>query len=83
MCDSLEGEFLALLGAVEKIEVDELLVRQAGFVGEGFEIVQDLRAQVDAHSLFLAGVGVLPLFQLAKIVFLLPSARFTRLVGAS
>jgi hypothetical protein len=38
----LHGEFLALLGAVEKMEIDPLLVRKAGFVRQCFEIVQDL-----------------------------------------
>ncbi len=30
----LHGEFLALLGAVEKIKIDQLLVRKAGVVGQ-------------------------------------------------
>jgi hypothetical protein len=29
-----DGEFLALLGAVEKIEIDQILVREAGVVGQ-------------------------------------------------
>jgi hypothetical protein len=29
----LHGEFLALLGAVEKIEIDQLLLREAGLIG--------------------------------------------------
>src|SRR5712664_852251 len=55
----LHGEFLALLGAVEKIKIDQLLVRKAGLIRQAFEIVQNLRTQVDSHGLFLAGVGVL------------------------
>jgi hypothetical protein len=46
----LHGEFLALLGAVEKIKIDQLLVRKSGLMRQCFEIVQDLRAQVDAHG---------------------------------
>src|SRR5438046_442443 len=54
----LHGEFLALLGAVEKIEIDQPLVRKAGFVGQAFEIVHDLRTQVDSDGLFIVGAGV-------------------------
>ena len=52
----LHGEFPALLGAVEKIKIDQLLVRKAGPVRQTFEIVHDLRAQVDSRGLFLGGV---------------------------
>ena len=58
----LHGEFLAFLGAVEKIKIDQLLVRKACLIRQAFEIVHDLRAQVDSHGLFLAGVGVLQFF---------------------
>jgi len=39
-----------LLGAVEKIKIDQLLVRKAGLVGQAFEIVQNLRTQVDSRG---------------------------------
>jgi hypothetical protein len=66
--DPLHGEFLALLGAVEKIKIDQLLVREAGFIGQAFEIVHNPRTQVDSHSLFLGGVGVLEFLQFGKII---------------
>src|SRR5260370_4545355 len=46
----LHGEFLALLGAVEKIKIDQLLVRKSGLVRQCFEIVQNVRTQVDSHG---------------------------------
>ena len=61
----LHGEFLALLDAVEKIEIDQPLVRKAGFVGQAFEIVHDLRTQVDSE-LFLSAQGFLSSFNLEK-----------------
>src|SRR5260370_33385586 len=67
----LHGEFLALLGAVEKIKIDQLLVRKAGLIRQAFEIVHNLRTQVDSHGLFLAGVGILPFFQFGEVIFLL------------
>ena len=53
------GEFLALLSAVEKLKIDPLLVREACLIRQAFEIVHNLRTQVDSHGLFLAGVRVL------------------------
>jgi hypothetical protein len=61
LCDPLHGEFLALLGAVEKIKIDQLLVRETGFIrqalrrlaseGEPYnEIVQNLRAQANPRD---------------------------------
>src|SRR6266851_4726306 len=67
----LHRQFLALLGAVEKIKIDQLLVRKAGLIRQAFEIVQNLRTQVDSHGLFLADVGVLPFFQFGEVIFLL------------
>src|SRR5260370_39964949 len=46
----LHGEFLVLLGTVEKIKIDQLLVRKAGVVGQGFEIVQNLRTQANRRG---------------------------------
>ena len=46
----LHGEFLALLGAVEKIKIEQLLVRKAGLIRQSFEIVQNVRTQVDSHG---------------------------------
>ncbi len=72
----LHGEFLAHLGAVEKIKIDQLLVRKAGVVGQGFEIVHNLRTQANRRgcraeapalqkltdgTFFLAGVRLVPL----------------------
>ena len=47
----LHREFLALLGAVEKIKIEQLLVRKAGLIRQSFEIVQNVRTQVDSHGL--------------------------------
>src|SRR6266436_8240033 len=46
----LHREFLAFLGAVEKIKIEQLLVRKAGLIRQSFEIVQNVRTQVDSHG---------------------------------
>ena len=55
--DPLHLEFLAFPGTVEKIEIDQLLVRNTGRPRQTLEIIENLRAQVDAHGLFLAWAG--------------------------
>ena len=55
--DPLHDEFLAFLRTVEKIEIDQLLVRNTGRLRQTLEIIENLRAQVDAHGLFLAWAG--------------------------
>ena len=67
----LHGQFLAFLRAIEKIEIDQLLVRKPCLLRQSFEIVHNLRTQIDPHGLFLAGVWVLQLFQFGEIIFLL------------
>src|SRR5258708_14027996 len=57
----LHSEFLALLGAVEKIKIDQLLIRKSCLLRQSFEIVHNLRTQVDSHDLFLAGLRLVPL----------------------
>src|ERR1700737_511319 len=39
----LHRQFLALLGAVEKIKIDQFLVREAGLIRQAFEIIHNLR----------------------------------------
>src|SRR6266702_3277787 len=67
----LHRQFLALLRAIEKIKIDQLLVRKSRLLCQSLEIVHNFRTQVDPHGFLLASVGVLPFFQLGKIIFLL------------
>jgi len=51
LSDPLHGEFLALLGAVKKVEIDQFLVRKAGLIGQTFEIVHNLRTQAEEGTI--------------------------------
>lgn len=74
--DSHPCDNLFLFGAVGEVEIDERLIRHAGFVGQGLEIVIGGAVDVDGYLLFeLFGIRIL--HRVGKILFILHEHHLT------